>query len=565
MAEETIQGGTMEDYAEYAKSLAVDIPEITWKDVGNVALDFTPIIGDIKGGYETVQMIGDELSKEDPNYYMIGALGGLGAAATIIGLVPGVGDVAKTAIMAGARRVAQGASDVGRGALEFVDRIEVDPNTLGALGGNVRLKPKVTGVVDVGDGVYKSVDDLTDELGGNVMQQGLRYSDDASTNAIIKNYLQNQNRGSALTKGGYVEDTSLGRMKVARGTVPLQEMGSEIDFSTRVQTQPEPFDYQKAIDEGAQFMSIKGDRASGTGSILSVNDIPLVNPVAREGGYEYATEAGNLLDNRMYASDPSILERQRRKAEALSGQVKDPKTGEILKEGVPVYGTFFNAAGDNVNFNTMVADTTLNMIPNMKITKKAAKQFDEKLRERIPDWPGLGKMEASDLEKAKEYLFAPNRGEARKAFSEEMAKPRSMKLGFPDQASVRAAVSKADMLGMGSGDATGRMIAQIDYNAPIDPISNHMTYPSGLKRVEGTPVYRMADERGNFRDVPTGMFFNRFYDDRIIDDVVPPEATTIRSMELRQADQPATKELNDIIQEYLYQTDNTRRGYPYNR
>ena len=422
-----------------------------------------------------------------------------------------------------------------------------------------------TGVVDVGDGVYKSVDDLTAELGGNVMQQGLRYSDDATTNAIIKNYLQNQRRGSALTKGGYVEKTPFGRMKVARGTVPLQEMGSEIDFSTRFQTQPEPFDYQKAIDEGAKFMSIKGDRASGTGSILTVNDIPLVNPVAREGGYEYATEVGNLLDNRMYASDPSILEKQRRKAEILSGQVKDPKTGEILEEGVPVYGTYFNAAGDNVNFNTMVADTTLNMIPNMKITKKSAKQFDEKLRERISDWPGLGNMEASDLEKARKYLFAPNRGEARKAFSEEMAKPRSMKLGFPDQASVRAAVSNADMLGMGSGDATGRMIAQIDYNAPIDPTSNHMTYPSGLKRVEGTPIYRMADEKGNFRDVPTGMFFDKFYKDRIIDDVVPPEATTIRSMELRQADQIATEELNNIIQEYLYKTDNTRRGYPYNR
>ena len=75
----------------------------------------------------------------------------------------------------------------------------------------------------------------------------------------------------------------------------------------------------------------------------------------------------------------------------------------------------------------------------------------------------------------------------------------------------------------------------------------------------------MADESGNFRDVPTGMFFNDFYNDRIIDGVVPPEATTIRSMELRQATQPATRELSDIINEYLYQTDDTRRGYPYNR
>ena len=312
-------------------------------------------------------------------------------------------------------------------------------------------------------------------------------------------------------------------------------------------------------------MSIKGDRASGTGSVLSVNEIPLVNPVAREGGYQYATEGQNVLDSRFWGSDPAILEKQRKKAEVLSGQVKDPKTGEILEEGVPVYGVYFNAKGDNVNFSTMVSDVTLNMIPNMKITKKAAKQFDEKLRERIPDWPGLGKMEASDLEKVREYLFAPNRGEARKAFSEELAKPRSMKLGFPDQASVRAAISVPDMLGMGSGDAAGRLISQIDYNAPINPVSNHTTYPAGLQRVEGTPVYRMADESGNFRDVPTSFFFRDFYNDRIIDGVVPPEATTIRSMELRQATQPATKELNDIIQEYLYQTDNTRRGYPYNR
>jgi hypothetical protein len=423
----------------------------------------------------------------------------------------------------------------------------------------------IEGAVDIGNGIYKSYEQILAEVGGNVVKEGLRYSDDNTTNQIITNYLKNQSRGSGLTKGGYVEETPIGKMTVTRGTVPLEEMGAEIDISTRIQTQPEPFNYQKAIDEGAKFMSIKGDRASGTGSILSVNDIPLINPVPREGGYEFATEGQNVIDNRFWGSDPKVLEKQRKRAEILSGQVKDPKTGEILEEGVPVYGTFFNAAGDNVNFSTMVSDVTLNMIPNMKITKKSAKQFDENLRKNVPDWPGLNNLEASDIDKVRKYLFAPNRGGARKAFSEEMAKPRSMKLGFPDQASVRAAISVPDMLGMGSGDAAGRMIAQIDYNAPINPISNHSTYPAGLQRVEGTPVYRMADEKGNFRDVPTSMFFNKFYNDRIVDGVVPPEATTIRSMELRQADQTATKELNNIIQEYLYQTDNTRRGYPYNR
>jgi hypothetical protein len=165
--------------------------------------------------------------------------------------------------------------------------------TLFGLGAGLKLLAELgrDGVVDVGNGIYKTVEEVIKSVGGsNVMQQGLRYSDDASTNSIIENYLNNQNRGSGLTKGNYVEETPLGKMKVTRGTVPLQEMGAEIDFTTRIQTKPEPFNMQKAINEGAKFMSIKGDRSSGTGSIVSVNDIPLVNPVAREGGYQFATE-----------------------------------------------------------------------------------------------------------------------------------------------------------------------------------------------------------------------------------------------------------------------------------
>jgi len=167
MAEETIQGGTADQWAEYAKSLAVDIPEITWKDVGNVALDFTPIIGDIKGGYETVKMIGDELDKDDPNYKLIGILGGMGAVATIIGLVPGAGDFAKKAIMSGARSVADSASNLGKGALDLAQRVEVDPNTLGSFGGNIfsgKAGEKVTDTTGNRIGSLAPIDDLIESL-----------------------------------------------------------------------------------------------------------------------------------------------------------------------------------------------------------------------------------------------------------------------------------------------------------------------------------------------------------------------------------------------------------------
>tara|TARA_R110000737_G_C14434157_1_gene460190 strand:- start:30 stop:794 length:765 start_codon:yes stop_codon:yes gene_type:complete len=100
----------------------------------SLLLDFVPVVGDIKGAYETVDMISDELEKDEPNYRLIGILGGVGAVATIIGLVPGIGDVAQKAIMAGARSVADSASKLGKGALDLPKRAEVDPDALGALG-----------------------------------------------------------------------------------------------------------------------------------------------------------------------------------------------------------------------------------------------------------------------------------------------------------------------------------------------------------------------------------------------------------------------------------------------
>ena len=38
----------------------------TAAQLGSLALDFTPIIGDLKGGYETAVEISDELEKETP-------------------------------------------------------------------------------------------------------------------------------------------------------------------------------------------------------------------------------------------------------------------------------------------------------------------------------------------------------------------------------------------------------------------------------------------------------------------------------------------------------------------
>ena len=547
MAEETIQGGTMEDYAEYAKSLAVNIPEITWKDVGNVALDFTPIIGDIKGGYETVQMIGDELSKEDPNYYMIGALGGLGAAATIIGLVPGVGDLAKTAIMAGARRVAQGASDVGRGALDFVDRIEVDKNTLGMGGGNVRFRPPT------GTGVNQAKE---------AVDEGLRYTQDqGALGNLLNRYYSNMNRGSKLTRRGQMQDTDLGRLKVNVGRVPLQETGRTIVKPDDV-VGVEPFPLEKFFDEDVAMVPMVWDR-SDLGVLKGVNDQPLAFDVPLQAGSQYPTTSSNFDADRLGASHQSVVTSFMNASKRASGQKVDKKTGEIITEGKPVFGVFSNMGGESNDFSTMVSDTLLGMMPSSKMTKKSIKEFDELMSERVDDWPGLKNVQDSPekMQELREFLNRPEGGNDRKIFVKTMEDAKWNDKGFPDVVSARAATSVQDMFGMGTGDATGRIIGQVDYNAPTTRVTEHGSYPVSIPRVPNTPIYRLADEGGAFVDIPRDFILPDYLEARRL--AGKPEVSDTRAITMSVPSQDLTPKVIDNMMMEIRRRAN--RGYPYNR
>ena len=88
------------------------------KDVADLGqytavLDFIPIVGDVKGMYEVAQLM-----KENPvNWALVGALAG----ATVIGMVPGVGDAAAAAIKAGAKKGLKGV----KGGKEMAKKLSV--------------------------------------------------------------------------------------------------------------------------------------------------------------------------------------------------------------------------------------------------------------------------------------------------------------------------------------------------------------------------------------------------------------------------------------------------------
>jgi len=98
--------------------------DFTGADAARFIAEMTPIVGDAMAAKE----LWEEATSENPNWGLVGLLGG----ATVLGLIPGVGDAAAKAVKAGAR-----------GLLDTAKRVEVDPDAMGSLLGNVRLKPKV--------------------------------------------------------------------------------------------------------------------------------------------------------------------------------------------------------------------------------------------------------------------------------------------------------------------------------------------------------------------------------------------------------------------------------------
>jgi hypothetical protein len=104
-------------YAQEGQRLAVEPMSFTPMDAARFVAEATPIIGDAMAAKE----IYDELQKDNPNYKYAAGLGAL----ALVGIIPGVGDALKKG---------------GRGLLDVVNRIEVDPNALGMSGGNVSFK-----------------------------------------------------------------------------------------------------------------------------------------------------------------------------------------------------------------------------------------------------------------------------------------------------------------------------------------------------------------------------------------------------------------------------------------
>ena len=323
---------------------------------------------------------------------------------------------------------------------------------------------------------------------GTIVKSGLRYIDDlGALSNLKKNYYENVPIGSKLSTSNKMVDTEFGRYKVPMLGVPIEEMGATHIIDKNLITPP-VVNFLKLFKDKAKLVNLPSDRSLGTSSLLEVNEIPLTIPTNQQGGFEFMLNKDNVDANRIWASNPQVMETIRKYAEQASGQVKNPKTGEILEPGVDVYGVFQNMGGGSNDYSTQVSDTILSLLDGYKVPKQAKNILDEEMATMIVDWPGI------DSPKIRSYLnkqaiynadgkkLQDGGGEARKTLAYVLDKAKYRDLGFPDVPSIRSATSHMDFFGTGSEDQTGKVMARIDVNRKPEMITPeiHETYEASI-------------------------------------------------------------------------------------
>lgn len=129
--------------AKYEDDDSVSKDPYTWQELTNAAMDYTPVLGDVKGLVETSEDLSSEWQKENPDYTYMGIVGGAGALGAAAGAVPFIGDYASKAIKAGARKYGRGLAAKPDDFLDtFIDDIDI-----------------ADGVGDAGDRVADGIED----------------------------------------------------------------------------------------------------------------------------------------------------------------------------------------------------------------------------------------------------------------------------------------------------------------------------------------------------------------------------------------------------------------------
>lgn len=255
---------------------------------------------------------------------------------------------------------------------------------------------------------------------------------------------------------------------------------------------------EKVVDIGAlqglTLIPAYGDRTYAGGALRGIGDVTFDQAVNMQGGNQFMRSQGKGI----WASMQDKMQEKADVAKILQDQGEDVRL------------MYTSMAGQSGDFSMMMSDATMGMIEQSKITKKAAKKFDDWVKKnktkdspQDPDWPGILSPNARD------YLKNNMTGSDRRLLWQEMDKTKYKDDGFPNIGSVRASITEPELLTT-PPFAAGRGIGTIqgDSQLILTPEKGFIPHETYTGQVEGDYVGRLSD------DVPGELIFRDFFESR---------------------------------------------------
>jgi len=307
---------------------------------------------------------------------------------------------------------------------------------------------------------------------------------DLSAEAI--EYLQRTLRGFGALENLPPPKTKADLDPAGLGATRLPDYVENIEYKTTDQNLLTPEKTVNIADlKGRILTPAYGDRTYAGSTLDEISGVKLDTPVEMQGGNQFM----RLDDPGVWASEKNAMNT---KAAAMNKMDQSP---------LMVYTAMAGQAGDA---SKMMSDATMGMIEQSKITKKAAKSYDNIIKKIIdPDWPGILSTDV------REYLDKMPMT-IRRELWQQMDKAAFKKMGFPDVGVIRASITDPDLLTAPSF-TTGKAISSID-SAQTFP-SKHLTYDTEVRgdylgalprQVPGELIWRNFFEKMAERSKATG-------------------------------------------------------------
>lgn len=277
--------------------------------------------------------------------------------------------------------------------------------------------------------------------------------------------------------------------------------------------------------EGRVLTPAYGDRTAADATLKKVGETELETPVKLEGGHGYMREGEGLW------------------ASQYKEMVKKANAMKKMDDPLMIYTAMAGQAGD---FSKMMSETTLQIIKQSDISKKAAKEYDDRIKKEVDkNWPGILS------ENVDEYVDNMA-GTKRRELWQRMDADQYRSQGFPDLGVVRTAISDAQLLTV-PPYATGRSIGQ-PTSLEIRP-STHRTYDT---EIPGEYIGSL-----DF-DVPGQLIFRDFFERQAAKLALDPKANPQRAFLMtpsisQKVDQQMIDEVNEF-QELMFQMSPSTQG-----